>query len=541
MAGKPDSQRQDVRSGGQGAAGGTGGGAWILIALVSLAPFVWFYAYNLHEPIRASDLIRYAAGTTAAAWLGFLVLRWGVGVDPARLGAGIAAAVFLFFSYYGFVNLLGLPDDPVAASLIAFAIVSLLIILLVAFFAARPVFRLFLLLFAGANLLVPVLLIVSSDLPAQGPGLPPEEAYPLEENGVWSGTPVRRPNIYWIVVDSYPNAVELLDYYGFDNQRFLEGLEERGFVVARESYSNFSTTLLSVPSTLDMEYSFDEHDPIYETRFGTVWARLPGRTNSGVHASFGGDNRTVSWLRKLGYHYVHFEGQSFLITRCQGGEDVCIRGEAAGLTELQYRLLSLTPFRGLFEEWLALNRGRQPRTRAASGTGIPELQNSLQVLEPPEPFFLYAHITSPHRPYLNDAQCNLLSADYDRRGNRNFINQLQCVNRHLDSLVDSIAASDPDAFVVLSSDHGARLSIRKGTPLHELSPRQIRESLGILNAFRLPKECSSAVHPRLTPINTMRIVFACLGGEEPRLLEPRHFIARPDSPQRGRLRRVSVR
>ena len=63
----------------------------------------------------------------------------------------------------------------------------------------------------------------------------------------------------------------------------------------------------------------------------------------------------------------------------------------------------------------------------------------------------------------------------------------------------------------------------------------------ILNAFRLPKECSSAVHPRLTPINTMRIVFACLGGEEPRLLEPRHFISRPDSPQRGRLRRVSVR
>ena len=151
-------------------------------------------------------------------------------------------------------------------------------------------------------------------------------------------------------------------------------------MVARESYSNFSTTLLSVPSTLDMEYSFDEDEPIYEAKFGTGWTRLPGRTNSGVHASFGGDNRTVSWLRRLGYHYVHFEGQSFLITRCQGQEDLCIRGALAGLTELQYRLLSLTPFRGLFEDWLALHRGRQPRKRAASGTGIPELGKSLDTL-----------------------------------------------------------------------------------------------------------------------------------------------------------------
>ncbi len=541
MAGKPNSQGQQVRSEMRDSVAGTGASAWVLIALVSVAPFVWFYANNLHEPIRAGDVTRYAIGTTVAAWLVFLVLRLVSKVSPARLGAGVATAVFLFFSYYGFLNLLGFTDDQAAAALIAFAIVSLLSIVLVTFFAARPAFRLFLLLFAGTNLLVPLSLIVSSDLPAQGPGLPGEEAYPLEDNEVWSGTPVRRPNIYWIVVDSYPNAIELLDYYGFDNERFLEGLEERGFVVARESYSNFSTTLLSVPSTLDMEYSFDENDPVYESRFGTVWARLPGRTNSGVHASFSGDNRTVSWLRRLGYRYVHFEGQSFLITRCQGGEDVCIRGKVAGPTELEYRLLSLTPFRGLFEEWLALNRGRQPRMRAASGTGIPELQNSLEVLEPPKPFFLYAHITSPHRPYLNDAQCNLLSADYDRRGNRNFINQLQCVNRHLDSLLDSIVASDPEAFVVLSSDHGARLSIRKGTPLHELSPRQIRESLGILNAFRLPKECAASIHPRLTPINTMRIVFACLGGEEARLLEPRHFIARPDSPQRGRLRQVRVR
>ena len=203
------------------------------------------------------------------------------------------------------------------------------------------------------------------------------------------------------------------------------------------------------------------------------------------------------------------------------------------------------PFGGL-AGCLTLRQALEPRRRSASGTGIPELGRGLAralraggLLQ--EPFFLYAHISSPHRPYLNDAQCNLLEAHVDRRGNRHFLNQLQCVNRHLEELLSPILASDPGAIVILSSDHGARLSVRRGTALHSLSERQIRESLGILNALRLPPACRSALRPNLTPVNTLRIVFACLGGHEPRLLAPMHFIVRPDSPQRGKLRRVSLR
>ena len=104
MARKPNSQGQQVRSQKRESAAGTGAGAWILIALVSLAPFVWFYANNLHEPIRASDVSRYAIGTTVVAWLVFLVLRLVSKLSPARLGAGVATAIFLFFSYYSFLT-----------------------------------------------------------------------------------------------------------------------------------------------------------------------------------------------------------------------------------------------------------------------------------------------------------------------------------------------------------------------------------------------------------------------------------------------------
>jgi hypothetical protein len=83
--------------------------------------------------------------------------------------------------------------------------------------------------------------------------------------------------------------------------------------------------------------------------------------------------------------------------------------------------------------------------------------------------------------------------------------------------------------------------VRKAAPLHSINERQIRESLGILNAFHLPPPCRAALRPDLTPINTMRIVFACLGGEPAKPISPMHFIVRPNSPQRGKLRRVSIR
>jgi len=525
----------------------------LLIALVGLAPFAWFYAQNLHEPIQLSDVVVHAVATAASACLVFVALRAALRPTTPRLAVAVAAFVVILFNYYGAAQGLAEMGVPASLRLGVWAVLGTSAWGVAIWLGRWPAFHSFMVLFACANLAVPVAVIASRELPDPGPGLPLAEAYPLSGNAIWSGVATSRPNVYWIVADSYPNRAELIDYYGFDNSRFLAWLEERDFYVAHDSYANFSTTLLSVPTTLNMEYVFDERDLEYEIRLGeglergvSTWARLAGKTNSGVNAAVVGDNRSVAFFKQLGYRYIHFEGRSFLTTRCSGYEDICIEGELAGPSELQYRLLSLTPLRTLLESLEVLRRVLQPRRRSASGTGIPELGRGLAralreggILQ--DPFFLYAHISSPHRPYLNDAQCNLLESSLDRRGNRHFIAQLQCVNRHLEELLSPILASDPGALIILSSDHGPRLSVRRGTPLRELSDRQIRESLGILNAFRLPPACQSALRPNLTPVNTMRIVFACLGGNEPRLLPPKHFIVRPDSPQRGKLHQVSLR
>ena len=60
----------------------------LLIALVSLAPFAWFYAQNLHEALQLRDLAAHALGTVAAACLLFVALRAALGRAERATQAG---------------------------------------------------------------------------------------------------------------------------------------------------------------------------------------------------------------------------------------------------------------------------------------------------------------------------------------------------------------------------------------------------------------------------------------------------------------------
>jgi len=62
------------------------------------------------------------------------------------------------------------------------------------------------------------------------------------------------PDIYYIILDEYADSDMLNDYLGFDNQEFISFLEEKGFYVATDSYSNYFTSWNSIPSTLNMDY-----------------------------------------------------------------------------------------------------------------------------------------------------------------------------------------------------------------------------------------------------------------------------------------------
>ena len=512
----------------------------VLLALVCAGPFVGFYAENVHEGLGSWDLAQYwlaCFALASAVYLGGqLVLR----PSSQWWSALWAVSLILFFSYNNirfFLGGLGFGRD---AQVTGWLLGSGLVLVLTVALCRRAAFHQFLLLFAALSL-VPSAWAASQlwlALPEQGPRLPYVEAYPLEGNSVWSGEAIRRPNIYWIVLDSYPNEKQLLEHYSHDNARFVAALESRGFYVAGEAHSNFSNTRLSVPTMLNMEYPFDAGE-VYAVEIGRGWAPRPGRTNAGTEAAIAGDNRSVAFLKQLGYRYVHFEGRTFSLIRCRGYEDICIRVENAGFSELETSLLKLIPSDLYLERLRGMPAGSLPRRSThVSGTGIPELGAALLELPRDRPFFVYAHLSTPHPPFLTDEDCNVGPLPGIMKS---LARQLRCVNTQTLRVLDEVLAGDPDAIVLLSGDHGPRMTVRPGTPLYRWTPSQIRESLGILNALRLPEDCQDALRPDLTPVNDMRVVFACLGGHPVRPVEAKHFLARGGPPDGGKLRRVTLR
>ena len=179
----------------------------LLIALVSLAPFAWFYAQNLHEPIGLRDVALHALAVLAAAWLVFALLFVALRPRTPRLAIAVASFVFLFFNYLASSHALaGLSVFEAASDSGKLAIWCGLTTTLwcVAIWLGRwPVVHHFALLFAAANFALPLVVTAMRELPDPGPRLPLAEAYPLEGNDVWSGQAESRPNVYWIVADSY--------------------------------------------------------------------------------------------------------------------------------------------------------------------------------------------------------------------------------------------------------------------------------------------------------------------------------------------------
>ena len=63
-----------------------------------------------------------------------------------------------------------------------------------------------------------------------------------------------KPDVYYIILDTYARADRIETELGFDNSGFITELEEMGFYVADCSRSNYNNTHNSIVSSLNMSY-----------------------------------------------------------------------------------------------------------------------------------------------------------------------------------------------------------------------------------------------------------------------------------------------
>jgi hypothetical protein len=310
------------------------------------------------------------------------------------------------------------------------------------------------------------------------------------------------PDIYYIIADAYGRGDALQRWYGFDNTEFLAWLEQRGFYVAHDSWSNYAATYLSLASSLNMR--------LLDETFAQLRERHPDADELDRTAFYRmiQDPELARRLQARGYRYAQ-------VLTHWGGTD---RSAAA---DLQYRF---APFLGgEFSGTLAgmtLLRAFLPTVDQLHRFVIDSVP---RIADEPGPTFAFVHLLLPHNPYVFDREgrviahspltlsMNLQESAWALR--EPYVEQLRYTNTALRGMIEAILArSRTPPIIVLQGDHGTALSgfepQRRG-----LGPDP-RERLAILNAFLVPPAVRARLRPDLTPVNSFRTVLSAQFGED---------------------------
>ena len=300
--------------------------------------------------------------------------------------------------------------------------------------------------------------------------------------------------------------------YDLDLGPFVEHLRSKGFYVPERSQSNYSQTFLALASTLTLNSIDDvaaaigeESDDRRPMRYLITQGALP------------------KLAKNAGYRVVGI-ASDYMATRGLDFADECVC-QQYGMTGIEQATVALTPLAGL------------PFSRWSHYAHYQNVLASFQAIEnfraTKEPIFLFAHILSPHPPFVFAPDGSSRTGppspyifddgSHYPGSKQNYVHgyhdQVQFVTQRLTTLIDSLlAASDPPPVIVIHGDHGP------GSMLNWDSAEETntRERMTIFAAYFFPD--GPPLYPTISPINGARaLATGYLGARLPFLPDKSQF------------------
>jgi hypothetical protein len=340
----------------------------------------------------------------------------------------------------------------------------------------------------------------------------PRVAAPLAALGVNAAV---FPHIYYVILDGYGRQDILQEIYDYDNTEFIGYLAARGFYVAPRSTSNYCQTVLSVGSSLNLEYLptlLRDHG--YEPASRKPLIQRLRRS------------RVREVLSARGYRFAAFS--SVYSPMNIPDADSFLKADSP-LDEFQSVILNSTPIPPLIRKLSSypallrvLTKLETFDSHAAHRRQLLHVFEHLERLAVSEtPVFVFAHIMAPHPPFVFGAAGERVDpprkfSSFDGShfmelpgaSREEYVNgyrrQIAFVNRKLKETVDGILRiSSRPTVIILQADHGP------GSRLDWSSAENsdLRERMAILNAYYLPEGARTLFYDSITPVNTFRLLF----------------------------------
>ncbi|GAB5552437.1 MAG: hypothetical protein Sapg2KO_20280 [Saprospiraceae bacterium] len=332
-----------------------------------------------------------------------------------------------------------------------------------------------------------------------------------KKNGAASNLNQEYPDIYYLVFDGYANSEVLRETHNFDNRSFETFLEDRGFFVAPDSRSNYVATSLSLTSTLNMDYINDLKDVLgVKTKSVSLLYQMLS------------DNNVIAYLKNKGYKTVHFSS-GWDVTKTNQYADYNLPNRN-GVDEFTTTFMQTTFLLPIINYFAANN---YINNILYTFDNVPKLEDIK------EPKFVFAHIVSPHPPYVFDENGNRLPSELKMNNSwseidkKYYLQQLKFVNNKIKVLVDSLLKKSDKPVIILQSDHGPAFL---GNDWENPSPEFIKERTKILNAILLNNDGKEYLYPTMSSVNTFRIVFNHVFKDNFELLKDSTFFSSYENP-----------
>jgi hypothetical protein len=476
--------------------------------LFAAYPLLFLYAHNVSE-MSISQIIMPAVVSVLAAFLLWMLLSL-ILKDVSKAALATSLVLFFFFFYGHFYELLENKDIFVPKH--SLLLPGALLVLGYCIYFIKIAHRNFQTTSRILNVVAAVLIVINLGVVAsyeitkaggQSQVVEPEpEAIPTIDQTKLS----TMPDIYYLIFDEYANPSTIKEFYNYDNSQFVADLTDKGFFVAGASKTKTMYTYRSIASTLDMEYLGDPD-------------ALPDQLVYQKMAS----NKVVDFLVARGYKYVYFGtwyefkylGAWYEVKKYEVNADLYYNFYAPAqhsvvITDFSRIFWNSTMARPFYDY---LTQG-QYETYNRSGL-IKTLEQLKKMPEVPGPKFVFAHIMSPHCPFVfgpNGERVGL-AGFYTWDDRQFYLGQYIFITKQIEELVDVLlqtSASPP--VIIIQSDHGVR-------PIHPgivIGPDEWQK---IFNAYYLPGGGEKLLYDSISPVNSFRIVFNYYFGTDYDLLK----------------------
>ena len=305
----------------------------------------------------------------------------------------------------------------------------------------------------------------------------------------------QKPDIYYIILDGMERSDYLKSVFQIDDSDFTTFLKANGFYIATDSHSNYPYTILSMSSSLNMQYlnlSGDQKERDWHPLYPMIE-----------------DNEVMKFLKQEGYKCVHLDS-AWSVTRNSPKADQVFNltwansfvSTAAALTPLGVHFKYIHPI----HDELRSHRLRILHTLA-------------DIAPSPGPKFVFAHVLMPHMPFLFGANGEPINGSLnmhmqewtDKDG---YKNQVTFLLKELKIALQTVLdRSETSPIIIIQGDHGAGSTAEFDKT--EPSADFLRERLSIFNAYHLPpnekgngnKNQASVLYNSITPVNSFRTIF----------------------------------